>query len=172
MRILLTYKNSNMIRDINDQLELAHRITRGAFKDKRDLSGDPYLWHCLRVGQKASLMNRNLNFKTGVTNQQCELVGILHDLLEDCPDWTEGALRTLFDKELVDAIVVLTKAKGEDYDDYIGRVVENPIARIVKIVDLEDNMDITRFKTFSDVNIDRLRKYHKSHKRINKYLKP
>ncbi len=68
-------------------------------------------------------------------------VAWLHDVLEDCPEFT---VRTLYDKGLayyiVEAVVTLTKVPGEDYFVYIRRVKANPLAREVKIADIEHNL--------------------------------
>lgn len=158
---------------MTDKVELANEIVRSAFRTKKDLNNVPYLHHCLTVAQNAVELNSSRPYSTGATNDECQIVGILHDLLEDCPEWTEGALRDLFDENIVDAIVAITKLpNSESYDEYIARVGENHIARIVKIADLEHNMDITRFRSFSDVDIERLSKYHRAHKRLIKYIKP
>ena len=42
--------------------------------------------------------------------------------------------------------IVLQNTEDEDYDKFIDRVTQNPIAVKVKINDLLNNMDITRFK--------------------------
>ena len=45
------------------------------------------------------------------------------------------------------------------YFDFIDRVNGNDIARLVKIYDLEDNMDIRRLNKFGDYEQKRLKKY-------------
>ena len=48
---------------------------------------------------------------------------------------------------VVDAVVAITKADGEDYLTYINRVQWNLLARIVKIADILDNLDDKSTKT-------------------------
>jgi hypothetical protein len=56
----------------------------------------------------------------------------------------------------------LTKqSDDEPYDSYIERVKSNPLAVAVKINDLTDNMDIRRYYTLTDVDVERMRKYLK-----------
>jgi len=134
----------------------ALKIVEHAFRDKTDLAGEPYVKHLKRVEQRLS--NRNEDIK---------IVALLHDLLEDCPEWNEQVLRTFFYQEIVDAVVVLTKLKGEAYEDYVMRVSENRYATIVKISDLQDNMNLTRLTTIKDKDVKRLRKYLTAYHYLN-----
>ena len=73
-----------------------------------------------------------------------------------------------FDDEIIDAVVAITRRKDEfHYSDFIKRVKANKIARIVKIYDLEDHMDIRRLPELEDRDFKRLKKYWYSWK----YLK-
>lgn len=140
----------------NPQIELAQKIVERAFKDKTDKSGKPYIGHINRVSS---------NFKDTI-----KISAILHDLLEDCPHWTEDALRNLFTNREVDIVVTLTKLKKESYEDYIERVSQDYWAKQIKIKDLEDNMNITRLNELTDKDIERLKKYHKAYLKLT--LKP
>lgn len=52
---------------------------------------------------------------------------------------------------IVDALRCVTKlTDDEPYNEFIGRVKTNPLAVAVKINDLTDNMDVRRYKEFSD----------------------
>lgn len=53
----------------------------------------------------------------------------------------------------------MTHRDGESYFDYIKRVSENPISKIVKIADLENNMDVRRLKKFGEYEKNRIQKY-------------
>lgn len=136
----------------NPQIELALKIARNAFKDKTDKSGKPYIGHIERVAS---------HFTNGM-----KIIAILHDLLEDCPEWTEGAIRNLFTDNIADTVVILTKEKGEDYEDYIERISHDVWAKQIKVKDLEDNMNITRLKELTDKDIERLKKYHKAYLKL------
>ena len=48
------------------------------------------------------------------------------------------------------------------YDDFVKKVEKSPLAIAVKINDLRDNMDLTRFTSLMS---------ERDHKRLNKYLK-
>lgn len=108
---------------LGDAIEIAVRFHKGQ-KDKND---EPYIFHTMRV-----MMNCH-------TNEE-KIVAVLHDVLEDtqCTEaYLEGVLESV---ELLDAVRAITRNSDENYFDYINRVKENPIARIVKIADLTDNL--------------------------------
>jgi hypothetical protein len=74
------------------------------------------------------------------TNTNYKIVAWLHDTLEDNAQMNRATLEKYFSKEIVDAVVALTKTKGEDYFTYLQRVKNNAIAKQVKIEDLNHNM--------------------------------
>lgn len=70
-----------------------------------------------------------------------KVVAILHDVLEDT-DATEDELRSIgCTEEIIAALRLLTHQKGMKYMDYVKAVAENPIARVVKLVDLRHNLN-------------------------------
>jgi hypothetical protein len=60
------------------------------------------------------------------------------------------------------ALECLTKRDGEDYAHFILRAGANPIAREVKLADLEDNMNVKRIPEPNDKDFARLAKYRRS----------
>ena len=68
------------------------------------------------------------------------IVALLHDSIED-GETTEDELRSLYSKEVVDAVVILTRRSDETYMQYIDRVKEaGGIVLEVKLADLEVNL--------------------------------
>jgi len=84
---------------------------------------------------------------------------MLHDLLEDCPEWNEKSLSCLFGENIVKTIVLLTKQKNQKYSEYIDAINQSSWATKIKLADLKDNMDITRLNSVSEKDIERLNKY-------------
>ena len=68
------------------------------------------------------------------------IVGVLHDVVEDT-DWTfDALLNEGFPEHIVDALRCVTKlSDNEPYDEFIERVKTNPMAVAVTINDLTDN---------------------------------
>lgn len=117
-----------------------------AHDGQTDKGGEPYIWHPIRVA---------LNFDKSALRA----VALLHDVLEDT-DATEEKLRGLFGDSITDAVVALTKKPDQDYQDFIRQCADNPDARLVKLADLTDNMDIDRLPTpLTESDISRLAKY-------------
>ncbi len=139
-----------------DHKELALKIAEHSFQGKKDLAGMPYINHLKRVAN--SFHDREHLF----------IIALLHDLLEDCPEWNEKSLRALFGKNIVDSVVVLTRKRDWDYDDYISQILTDAWAIEVKKADLLDNMDITRLTEIKLSDYARLQKYHKAYFRILK----
>ena len=141
-------------------LQDAEQLAYKYFKDKIDKGGNPYMKH--------------LNFvKNHCLTYDGQIVGILHDILEDT-DCSYGELEsTIIYENLIECIQLLTRKENEKYSDYIGRIIDsnNVIALEVKLHDLENNMDITRLKCIGQKDIDRIKKYKKAYNRVwSKYI--
>ena len=87
-----------------------------------------------------------------------KIVALLHDTVEDGGIATEYLLMLGFPQNIVNTVLAVSRREGEDYFDFIQRCKENPIGRVVKICDLEDNMDITRLNELTEKDINRLKK--------------
>lgn len=96
-----------------------------------------------------------------------KIVGILHDVIEDT-DWTFEALENEgFSIEVIAALRCVTKlSEDEDYDSFTERVAQNPLAVAVKINDLLDNLDVTRYQSLGEKDLARLNKYLKAYRRL------
>ena len=129
-------------------LESAIATAAKAHEGQTDKVGKPYILHPLKV---------MLNVKGGIP-EQC--AAVLHDVIEDIT--AEALLELGFSKEVVDAVVLLTRSKDEDYMEYVKRLKANPIARAVKLADLADNMDMSRIPNPTEKDFARLEKYKKA----------
>jgi len=90
------------------------------------------------------------------------MAAVLHDVVEDT-DWTlERLRREGFPEEVLEAVDCLTHRDGESYEEFVERVQTNPIARQVKIADLEDNMNIRRIGRLGAKDLERVGKYHRA----------
>lgn len=133
-------------------------IASKAFENVKDKGGQPYILHCLRV------MN-NLH----TDDEELKIIAVLHDLLEDCKQFTLGELQDLgFSKRVLKALDLLSHDPSIPYDDYIKAISFNNDARLVKLADLKDNSDITRLKGLSKKDFDRMEKYHRSYMYLSK----
>ena len=130
-------------------IEDAILIAAEAHEGEKDKAGAAYILHPLRM---------MMRMKT----ESEMMTAILHDVVEDT-DWTLEMLREKgFSEEVLEAVECVTNRAGESYEEFIKRAGKNPIARRVKIADLEDNMNIQRIGEITQKDLERLEKYHKS----------
>ena len=130
----------------NEQFQIALELAVEKHKNQTDKAGNPYILHPLHVME-------NVNSKEG------KIVAILHDIIEDT-DITENYLLKIgLSKRIVDAVVALTRSEDRDYQEYIKNLSSNPLAKEVKIADLEHNMDLKRLPTLEEKDLERNRKY-------------
>lgn len=133
-------------------LEKAIRIAVEAHRGQQDKSGQAFVLHPLRVMFRCDA-------------EEAKIVGVLHDVVEDCPDWSFAKLRRRgFPKPILEALDCVTKRAGEDYASFIARAAANPVARQVKLADLEDNMDLRRLPQITERDRGRLNKYLRAYR--------
>lgn len=89
-------------------------------------NGNPYIIHPIRVSQEVHSIEE-------------KVAALLHDVIEDT-DTSLDEIREEFGHAVCVAVEALTHRKGESYDDYIQRVRMNPIATVVKVADIADNL--------------------------------
>ena len=149
---------------IYDMQNRALELITKYFKDKKDKGGNPYIEHLRTVAfsirQYAETCCKDKYCDDAIFYNKAYIVALLHDIIEDT-DMTRDILSKegIDDVEILDAIESVTRQKNEKYFDFIKRVSKNNIGRIVKIYDLENNMDIKRMNTYGEYEKKRLNKY-------------
>jgi (p)ppGpp synthase/HD superfamily hydrolase len=134
---------------LEDAIVLAAQAHRGQV----DKVGQPYILHLLRVMMR-------------LEGEDAQMVGMLHDLVEDTR-YSFDDLRALgYAEELVQALDCLTRRPAESYEQFIERASANPLARRVKRADLEDNMDIRRLPAVGEKDLERLNRYIAAWRRL------
>jgi guanosine-3',5'-bis(diphosphate) 3'-pyrophosphohydrolase len=131
--------------DLDKAIQLAARI----HARQKDRYGRPYILHPLRVMMR-------------VRTDQEKIVAILHDVVEDSDLEAKDLTKEGFSPEIVAAVDCLSKRDGEVYQDYIKRVLPNPLARTVKLADLEDNMNLERVDHLEEKDFQRFTRYHRA----------
>jgi hypothetical protein len=155
----LTYYNSiNSIHSDKEEinrcedekmLQVAINFAKEKHKFQLDKADEPYINHLMWVMDD---MDSNVE----------KIVAILHDIVEDTDVEFEDLIKLGFSDEIVEAIKAITKAKGQDYDEYLEQVKKNDIARKVKLSDLYHNMDLRRLKEITELDLKRKEKYEKA----------
>lgn len=91
----------------------------------------PYIQHPLRVMH-------------AVDGLETKIVGVLHDALEDSDLTAEDLRAAGFSETVIAGVQAVTRGEGEPYADFILRCKANPLARLVKLADLQDNFNLPR----------------------------
>nr|DAS76548.1 MAG TPA: (p)ppGpp synthetase, RelA/SpoT family [Caudoviricetes sp.] len=127
-------------------IDIALAIARKAHAGQVDKAGVDYIQHPLYVASQ-------------VKTEQEKAVALLHDVLEDSDITAADLLAYGLSNEVVTAVQTLTKKKGQSYQDYLEKVKSNDLARVVKLADLKHNSDLSRLKSVSDTDRERVKKY-------------
>ena len=136
------------------------------FKDKKDNGGTDYIQHLWNVaeaveteGQQRSNWHDYGESSLSLFYHKAYVTALLHDTLEDTDTSIEELKALGCGDEIIDAVIAITRKHTETYFEFIDRVKKNDIAKLVKIKDLEHNMDVRRLSKFGDYELKRLKKY-------------
>ena len=72
-------------------------------------------------------------------NEDYQVAGLFHDLLEDT-DTTYEELVSISNEEIAKAVLLVTKEKDYDMNEYINRIKNNDMAHAVKLADRLHNL--------------------------------
>jgi len=131
-------------------LERAIALAATVHAGQRDKAGAPYILHPLRMMLKMKTV-------------EAKMAPVLHDVVED-----RGVTPALlayegFPTVVVEAVEALTKRSvegaDEPYEAFIVRAARHPVARLVKLADLEDDMDLSRIAQPTAKDFARIEKY-------------
>lgn len=136
-----------------NELEQAIDLAVKAHTGDTDKAGETYIRHPLRVMQE-------------METETERVVAVLHDVVEDTP-YSLDDIEDRFGPTVTEAVDALTKRNGETYSEFVDRAAANPIARCVKLADIEDNMDLTRLNDLDEGVLDKQRTYHQAWKRLH-----
>jgi (p)ppGpp synthase/HD superfamily hydrolase len=128
-------------------LEKAISIALCAHQGQKDQAGAPYILHPLRVMLK-------------MDSEEEMMAAVLHDTIEDTAWTLEDLKQEGFPMELLEVLDQVTRRTGEPYEEFIVRAQVNPMARKIKLADLEDNLDCTRIRQVTEPDLARIKRYH------------
>lgn len=152
-----------LLRELTEKYKAykAYKIARKAHEGQIDKGGKPYINHPLTVAKN-------------VKGHEEKIVALLHDVVEDSSYSLEDIKSFGFSENVVKSIECLTrdKDKDEDYDNYIERILSNPIAVKVKIADMEHNSDLSRIPLITEEIRQRVKKYEHYLKVLSKAETP
>ena len=120
----------------------AMQIAYSAHHGQTDINGVPYIFHPYHVAEQ-------------MDDEYSVCAALLHDVIEDTCVTIEE-LNEIFPPEVTEAVRLLTHDDDVSYEDYIGAIKQNQIAKKVKAADLEHNSDQSRIVDSSAVSGEKL----------------
>ena len=156
-----TEEEYKIIKETDNLIYKSLEIVNKVFSDKVDKGGFPYIIHLLKV-------------YSGVSDYNEKICALLHDIIEDTDVSYDDLRKVGYNNDIIEVLEILTKLKGEDYRDYIDRIINsgNVHAMHIKMADLCHNMDSGRIKNPSTNDYERITKrYEPAYERINNKLK-
>ena len=130
-------------------LERAIAIAAAAHEGQVDKGGAPYILHPLKVMLRVNTLEERI-------------VAVLHDVVEDCGVSFDDLRNEGFSETVLMAIASVTKVPDESYEEFVERAAQNPIGRVVKLADLEENSDLSRIAQPSWEDLERVEKYRRA----------
>ena len=127
----------------------AMKLCFEAHKHQTDKSGIPYVFHPFHLAEQ-------------MTDELTATVALLHDVIEDTDYSIEDLQSMGYPKAVLEALKLMTHAKHIPYMEYIAAIKTNPIARCVKLADLQHNSDLTRLDAIDAKALDRIEKYRQA----------
>ncbi len=120
----------------------AMQIAYTAHHGQIDCNGMPYVFHPYHLAEQ-------------MDDEYSCCVALLHDVAEDTSVTLEDLAKE-FPQEIIEALKLLTHEAGTDYFEYVRKIKDNPLAKKVKLADLEHNMDRSRIVDKSVVSAEKL----------------
>lgn len=125
-----------------------------AHKNQTDKSGMPYVFHPFHLAEQ-------------MKDEDTTIAALLHDVVEDT-DYTIADLKQMgFPTNVLEALELLTHNDGTPYMEYVAKIKDNPIAKAVKLADLEHNSDLSRLDTVDEKALKRKEKYSQAIRLLN-----
>lgn len=135
-------------------LEHAIALAVQVHQGQQDRYGRPYILHPLRV-------------MFSLDKEIDQIVGILHDVVEDSDTTFEDLRQMGYSQQVIEALDGVTRRENETYDEFVTRSLQHPVSRRVKLADLEDNMDLRRLPGEpTEKDCARLKRYRKAWERL------
>ncbi len=133
-------------------MQIAYYAHHGQF----DCNGMPYVFHPVHLAEQ-------------MDDEYSCCVALLHDVVEDTSVTLEELSKD-FPLMVIEALKLLTHEKGTDYFDYVRRIKDNPLAKKVKLADLEHNMDRSRIVDENAVSEEKLRQWDEKYSKAKDIL--
>ena len=129
--------------------KMALKLCFAAHKDQQDKSGMPYVFHPFHLAEQ-------------MQTEETTIVALLHDVVEDTDYTLEDLAAMGFDPVVIEALTLLTHDENVPYMEYVRTIKDNPVAKAVKLADLQHNSDLSRLDSVDEKALARREKYLKA----------
>ncbi len=137
-----------------EKTKAALKLCFEAHKNQTDKSGMPYVFHPFHLAEQ-------------MKDEDTTIAALLHDVVEDT-DYTIADLEQMgFSPDVLEALKLLTHNDDTPYMEYVAKIKDNPIAKAVKLADLEHNSDLSRLDTIDEKALKRKEKYSQAIRLLN-----
>ena len=149
-----------MVNMDSSQYFKALKIAQEAHKGQYRITGEAYINHSLRVAKKQESVKGMI-------------IGLLHDVIEDCPHEYFEKIIIEF-PELIESLNLVTHDTNKmTYEEYIDKICsfEDRDILLVKLADIIDNLNMSKWNInlIDDSQVKRVERYSKAlHKIYNK----
>ncbi len=156
------YKKETLQQMDKFSVYLSMEIMEYAHRNQTRENGEEYKNHPLRclktyrdmvgiIPNDDFCIDKDLLYEKGVPFDGVQEVCLLHDVIEDT-DITIEELQEIFDEcelgryfhlYIKEPLLLITHKKSMPYDEYVlAHVMKNPISAIVKMIDMQDNLNL------------------------------
>lgn len=139
----------------NHLLERCIRLAAKVHQGQVDRFGHPFILHVLRV-------------LTHARSDDQRILAVIHDVLERSDHTIEDLREKGIPDHVLIALTHISRIPEEDYDAYIDRVAQDPLATLVKVIDLADKMDLRDVGQLSVADLKRYNKQLEAYQRLHK----
>lgn len=146
-KLIETDNGSFFVKQNDNMLELAIRIAVNAHTNQFDKGGNPYILHPLHVMSQ-------------MDTEDEKIIAVLHDVIEDTDITAQDLLDWGFSEDIVMDIVLLSRDKNQDYEQYIYAIKKSQRAKKVKLADMRHNSDLSRMHVVEEKHLKMIKKYH------------
>ena len=168
----------------DDPINIAFEIACIAHNGQTRDNGEPYLSHPTRLFSKFNLLitisdNKKISLEamilSGLPYFGVAELCLLHDVVEDTEIsheeikglYHECKFGNFFDEYIDVPLQLITHDKNEPYESYIKKIITNPIASMVKLLDLSDNLNPFGLMHLDEKAVERSKRYIDYFKMIN-----
>ena len=137
-----------------DMTKKALKLSFEAHNGQIDKSGMPYVFHPFHLAEQ-------------MKDENTVIVALLHDVAEDTDITVDDIRKMGFGEEVCEALRLMTHDENVPYMEYIKEIKSNPIAKAVKLADLQHNSDLTRLDTVTEKDKKRVEKYREAQRILN-----